>query len=194
MKEPVNLGENICGKCCQGLCFCSERNSDGTWNRIIINDTQPKGEEKCEECTISCPSCITEKVHNCIFESKSEWHSTEREAISKILVTWGMPTRQVAINEILERIALARKEAEILGYVKYKEHFNKKVSKEIENLAFKAGQQAMVEEIKALIINETAIPKGARNPTRDSTVILGEKLVNKIVDMVDKSSLEESLS
>lgn len=51
------------------------------------------------------------------------------------------------------------------------------------NQAEEEKQKAVEEErerIKNIILRRTEIPKGARNPTRDAVVILGEELVELI--------------
>jgi hypothetical protein len=41
------------------------------------------------------------------------------------------------------------------------------------------------ERCKDIILKHTGIPKGAKNPTRDATVILGEELV-ELITLTDK--------
>lgn len=49
------------------------------------------------------------------------------------------------------------------------------------------------KEIVNIILQRTEIPKGARNPTRDTTVILGEELVDLITNKEQINSLEKKI-
>lgn len=51
-------------------------------------------------------------------------------------------------------------------------------------------QNKIVRDIKNIILNATQIPKGAKDPTRDATVILGEKLVLLVDDYAKKLTNE----
>lgn len=61
----------------------------------------------------------------------------------------------------------------------YKAHTKTNVYNLFEEL-FSQALQKRETEIKNIILRRTEIPKGARNPTRDATVILGEQLVQLI--------------
>ena len=52
----------------------------------------------------------------------------------------------------------------------------------VEEIVEKAREER--ERIKEIILRRTEIPEGARNPTRDSVVILGEQLV----DLIDSTT------
>lgn len=47
-------------------------------------------------------------------------------------------------------------------------------------LAYHTGEDVEKERCKTVILRETQVPKGARNTTRDETVIFGERLVDLI--------------
>ena len=59
---------------------------------------------------------------------------------------------------------------------------------EIE-VMIKKPHKETAEQIKHIILRATEIPKGARNPTRDATVILGEKLCDLIDYYVEHGQL-----
>ena len=59
----------------------------------------------------------------------------------------------------------------------------KKIKNFISNLLEqerKDERQKTIDECAAVILEKTGIPKGARNPTRDALVFLGEQLADKL--------------
>jgi hypothetical protein len=49
--------------------------------------------------------------------------------------------------------------------------------------------ERLIEGIRDAVILRTQIPKGARNPTRDATVILGEEIAEMIEDIAENHGI-----